>query len=153
MSVFEESGLEFDFSAAISATKHDTVNTVFKGVDFVVTDRDGHLWVEVKSWSPNVIPPHRRGGQRRSYLSKMGRLGRRGGTLTGAPPNAPVRYVMLLESVPTDAALRSHLMTRMRNVIRRQGAASPWTHPVEVAVVDVAEWSARFSMYSVTWNP
>ena len=150
MSVYQESGIELDLSAAPWHEKHDSVNTVLGGVDFQIIEPEGQLWLELKSWSFNVIPSHRRGGQRRSYLSKM--RGRKFQlelrekflgtctflTLTGAPP----------------AALRSHMMTRMRSLLPRSGSRiRPWKNLVEVIVVDVAEWNARFSHYPASLLP
>ena len=167
MSVYQESGLELDLSRASIQEKHDTVNTVLRGVDFQIIEPTGQLWLEIKSWSTNVIPPHRRGGQRRSYLAKM-----QSGkfaldlrekflgtctflTLTGNPPTSPITYVLLLESTTMDSALRSHMMTRMRSLLPRYGPRSrPWTQPpLEVIVVDVADWNAHYPSYPVRLLP
>ncbi|WP_394794990.1 hypothetical protein [Armatimonas sp.] len=166
MSVYQESGIELDLSATPQHEKHDTINTVLGGVDFQIIEPTGQLWLEMKSWSPNVIPTHRRGGQRRSYLSKMrsGKFGRELRekflgtctflTLTGAPPAAPILYVLLLESTPADSALRSHMMTRMRSMLPRSGSrARAWMHTIEVVVVDTTEWNARFPSYPARLLP
>jgi len=71
MRIERESGIEFDFSAALSCSKHDAVNRVWPGVDFVVEEPARWIWLEVKNWEPAALPPRRRGGQRRSFLSKM----------------------------------------------------------------------------------
>jgi hypothetical protein len=159
--IYTESGIEIDLTRANMHEKHDAVNTVLSGVDFVFTDaRNNQYWLEVKNWSSAVIPPQRRGGQRRSFLAKMNsrtfpqELRQKFlGTctflaLTGTPPAVPIIYIMLLESTATDSALRSHMMTRMRSLLPRNGTRQrPWRHPVEVAVVSVAEWNARFPDY------
>ena len=41
MSVFHESHIEFDFAASVTATKHDTENRVWPGVDFLIEEIDG----------------------------------------------------------------------------------------------------------------
>jgi hypothetical protein len=172
MSLYTESGIEIDLTNATAHEKHDAINTIWGGVDFVIEEAnqggvdfiigeiDRQIWLEMKSWSPRVIPPHRRGGQRRSYLSKMKSkefpkslrekfLGTCSFlTLTGNPPNAPILYVLLLESAPTDTALRVHMMTRLRSLIPTRGVtARPWSHTISVVVVDVAEWNSRFPQY------
>ena len=166
MSVYQESGIALDLSAAPWHEKHDAINSVLGGVDFQIIEPTGQLWLELKSWSFNVIPAHRRGGQRRSYLSKMrsGKFGRDLRekflgtctflTLTGASPNEPIVYVVLLESTPADSALRSHMMTRMRSLLPRTGPKTrPWQNSIEVAVVDVSEWNARFPSYPAQLLP
>ena len=102
MSVYVESGIELDLSRALAHEKHDVVNRVFGGVDFIIETGSEALWLEIKSWARNVIPPHRRGGQRRSYLVKMKNKefpnelrGKFLGTcsfltLTGAPPSGKI---------------------------------------------------------------
>ncbi len=159
MSVFVESSIEFDFSQALSSQKFDDLNAVLGSVDFVVLDSAGQLWVEVKSWAKNVIPAHRRGGQRRSFVAKMKskefpkelRTKFTGTctylTLTDNPPKEPICYVMFLESLPLDSALRTRLMDRMKNNLRANPAKSPWVYPISVAVLDVAEWNARLTEY------
>ena len=162
MSVYRESGIDLDLTAATAHEKHDAVNRVFRGVDFVIKAADQSIWLETKSWSRNVIPPHRRGGQRRSFLAKMasgkftGELrGKFLGTcsflaLTGAPPSGQIVYAIILESDPGDAALRSHLMTRMRGQLPTHGPATrPWAvgTEVHVAVLDVHEWNARYAEF------
>jgi hypothetical protein len=160
MSIYTESGIEIDLTNTPTHEKHDAINTVWAGVDFVIDETNRQVWLEMKSWSSRVISPHRRGGQRRSYLSKM-----RGGkfpkelrekllgtcsflTLTGNPPSAPLLYILLLESAPTDTALRVHMMTRLRGLVPTRGvSARPWQHPISVIVVDVAEWNVRFPQY------
>lgn len=46
----EESKISFDFSAALRWTKHDRINTVFPGVDFIIEEPDRQIWLEVKNW-------------------------------------------------------------------------------------------------------
>ncbi len=163
MSIFPESGIEFNFSQAITAEQFDAVNRAFPSVDFLVTDAHGQLWVEVKSWRIKRFPTRNRGGQRRSFLAKM-RLGKEAPfprdlrekflgtctqlTLTGNPPAISILYVMVVESDhPLDSQLRVHLMDRMRQQLRTNARHNPWAFPISVAVVDVAEWNALLSSY------
>jgi hypothetical protein len=170
VSVYRESGIDLDLTAATAHEKHDAVNRVFGGVDFVI-DTGGatlfpeSLWLEMKSWSPSRFVPRKRGGQRRSFLAKVG-SGKFTGefrgkflgtcsflTLTGAPPTGKIVYAMLLESDPGDSALRSHLMARMRGQLPTRGPANrPWSAGTEihVAVLDVNEWNARYAEFPAT---
>jgi hypothetical protein len=160
MRIERESGIEFDFSAALSCSKHDAVNRVWPGVDFIVEEPARWIWLEVKNWEPAALPPHRRGGQRRSFLSKM-----RSNTffsevlrakfigtsaflaLTNQHPVKDIVYVVLLESPRLDSALKLHATTRMRGLIPRRG---PWFVNVEIAVLNLADWNRLFSGYPAT---
>ena len=161
MSVFQESDLEFNFTAAVSATKHDAVNNVFPGVDFIVNfiveETACWLWVEVKNWEGASVPARRRGGQRWAFLAKMKSdryfkeilRGKFTGTLayltlTGNPPQNAILYIALLESPRMDSALMLHANHRLRGLVERQ---SLWTIPVNAAVLNLSEWHARFPDY------
>ncbi len=163
MRIERESGIEFDFSGALCGSKHDAVNRVWPGVDFIVEEPTRWIWLEVKNWEPSALPPQRRGGQRRSFLSKM----RSGvfftemlrakfiGTgaflaLTNQHPAKDIMYVTLLESPRFDSALKLHAMNRMRGLIERRGL---WFVNVTVAVVDLADWNRRFSGYPAILHP
>lgn len=157
MRIEQESGIEFDFSSALSGAKHDVVNRIWDGVDFLVEETTRWIWLEVKNGEPSVLPPRRRGGQRRAFLSKM--KSKRFFTeelrakfigtsaflaLTNQHPAKNIVYVALLESPRFDSALKLHATTRMRGLIPRRG---PWFVNVEVAVVDLADWNNRFPGY------
>jgi hypothetical protein len=163
VSVFQESGIEFDFTAASSAEKFDSASRVFPSVDFLVTDTYGQLWVEVKSWRVSRFPPRNRGGQRRAFLAKL-RLGKDAPfprelrekflgtctqlTLTGTPPTTDICYIVVLESDrPLDSQLRTHLMDRLRQQLRTSARQNPWVFPISVAVVNTAEWNQQLSFY------
>jgi hypothetical protein len=162
--ILTEPGFEVDFTAAMTAEYHDHRghgNSIWNGVDFVVEDTADYLWVEAKAWHPLAIPPHRRGGARWSYICKMRSKpfaqemrGKFYGTaaflsLVGRfpsnPPPKPIRFVLLFEPPkPLDAALLVTMNTRMSNLIQRKGV---WNRPVYVAVLDLAQWNARFTAY------
>ncbi len=163
MRIERESGIEFDFSNAVSCSKHDAVNHVWPGVDFLVEEPARWIWLEVKNWEPAALPPRRRGGQRWSFLSKMksnaffaGELRAKFiGTsaflaLTDQHPVKDIVYIILLESPRFDSALKLHATTRMRGLIPRSG---PWFVRVEVAVVDLGDWNSLFSGYPATALP
>ena len=157
-----ESGIAFDFSAALSGSRHDAVNRVWPGVDFIVEEPTRWIWLEVKNWEPAALPPHRRGGQRRSFLSKMRSntffsevlrakfIGTSAFLLTNQHPVKDIVYVVLLESPQFDSALKLHATTRMRGLIERRGL---WFVNVTVAVVNVADWNRLFPGYPATLVP
>jgi hypothetical protein len=162
MSIFQESGIEFDFSQAITLIKYDEENRVFPSIDFLITDLQGQLWIEIKSGRLSRFPARFRGGQRRAFLAKMKQRKDQPfarelrekfmGTctylaLTGNPPASSICYIMLLESMPTDKALRIHMMDRMQKLLRTNTRKPPWIYPVSVVVLDVAEWNARLPEY------
>lgn len=157
MSVFQESDLEFDFTVAASAVKHDATNTVFPGVDFIVDETTRWLWVEVKNWEGSSVPARRRGGQRRAFLAKIKSRpyfsdtlrGKFTGTLaylalTSNHPTKEILYVALLESPRMDSALMLHATNRLNGLVKRD---SIWHFHVSAVVLDLAEWQARFPDY------
>jgi hypothetical protein len=163
MRLERESGIEFDFSAALSCSKHDTVNRAWPGVDFLVEEPTRWIWLEVKNWEPSALPPRYRGGQRRSFLSKMKSKtfftevlrGKFLGTsaflaLTNQHPAKDIVYVVLLQSPRFDSALKLHAIDRMSKLIPRRG---PWFVNVGVAVVDLRDWNRLFSPYPATVIP
>ena len=152
-----ESDLSFDFSAAALCDKHDTTNTVFPGVDFIVEETGRQIWLEVKNWEGASVPARRRGGQRRAFLARMksktyfsdvlrtkfiGTCAYM--TLTNTPPTKEILFIALLESPRIDSALLSHVNTRLRGLIARPRI---WHLPISAVVVNLAEWQARFPQY------
>jgi hypothetical protein len=157
VSIVVESGIEIDLTHARNYVKHDDVNRIWPGVDFVIDNGAETLWLELKNWEPFDLPPHRRGGQRRSFLCKMRSnvffretlLRKFLGTtaymsFTGAMPTMPVVYIILLESPKLDSALRLHANNRMRELLRPHAA---WTPAIRVAVLNVADWNALYPQY------
>ena len=155
--IYQESGIEIDLTASASCAKHDASNNVWPGVDFAIEDSTDWIWLEIKNWEPSGLPSQRRGGQRWSFLCKLksGVFYREVlrakfiGTsaflaLTNNHPRATIRYIVLLESPRLDAAMKLHATNRLRSLIPRRG---PWTHPVEVAVVDLADWNRLYPQY------
>lgn len=157
MSVIVESGIEIDFTPAVSVVKHDLLNSVWPGVDYIIDDGAQEIWLEIKNWEPTGMSAKRRGGQRWSFLCKMRsktffREELRGKFLgttsflcyTGTPPIRPVLYVVLLESPRFDPVLMPHVNDRMRGLLRPHVA---WRPPIAVAVLNVSEWNSRFPHY------
>ncbi len=165
MAVVVESGIEIDFTAAAAVLRHDGVgpgcdgNTTWKGIDFRVDDTGRWLWVEVKSWDPAIVlPPRRRGGAQRSFVAKMKSKpfademrGKFWGTTaflswTARFTPSDVVFVLLFQPPrPLDKALLGTFQTRMQSLVPR---TIPWTHSLTVAVMDVADWNARFPTYA-----
>lgn len=157
MSAFVESDLEFDFTASPYAVKHDAVNQVFPGVDFIVDEITRWLWLEVKNWEGSSVPARRRGGQRRSFLAKLNSKtyftdtlrAKFTGTaaylaLTNAHPSKEILYVALLESPRMDSALMLRANDRLNQLVKRDKI---WHIPVNAAVMNLAEWQTRFPIY------
>jgi hypothetical protein len=157
VSIFIESEIEFDFTRSSLAVKHDAANTIFPGVDFIIEEPHRWIWVEVKNWEGASVPAARRGGQRRSFLSKLRsnvfytdtlRAKFTGTTtylvLTGNHPKKEVLYIALLESPKMESALMGHASRKLSQLIKRD---SLWQITVNAAVMDLAEWNARFPEY------
>jgi hypothetical protein len=159
MSLYTESGIEVDLTAAQSHETHENYY-IWSGVDSVIIEEFQQVWLELKNWNAKEIEDERRDAVRDDFLAKMRSdtypqklLDKFLGTcsfltLTGTPPNAPISYVLLFECPPIDTALRSHLMTRIgRLVLPKERPERPWSHAISVIVVDVAEWNVRFPQY------
>ena len=176
----EENGIAFDFGAALSCDKHDATHNVFDGVDFIVKEAGQFIWLEVKNFEKSSFTPAERDEAEQKFLAKMTQRKRDKeeydffrdelrakfiGTaaffwLTGVPVTMPIVYVILLKSPRFDSALRLHATSSMRRLIPSNGTkAARWTTPipfhrlaqvVNVAVVDAAEWNARFPQYPAT---
>jgi hypothetical protein len=172
MSVYQESGIEFDFSHALSHTKHDSTNSIWDGVDFLLEESRRWIWLEVKNWEPSNLPPRRRGAVRRSFLAKM--QAKNGffqklrtkflGTiaflaLTGNVPNKAILYVILLKTPKLDSALKLHALNHMRFLIPpRRSRHALWTIAIDMIVVDLADWNRQFpdyparTLYAGAWS-
>ncbi len=172
MSVYVESGIEFDFSSARTVIEHDksapthaggTVhkNSVWPGVDFCIEETlvgqtpAEWIWLEVKSWEPSRIDPHRRGGNRWSFICKMksDRFAMEmrdkflGTTAFLAWTNnftlAQTRFVLLFEPpTPMDSALLGSRNTRMQGRM----SSKLWVYPIRVSVLTLKGWNARFGV-------
>lgn len=161
--VLEESGIEFDFSKALSVKVHDKAlsqggegNTLWKGVDFRVEVPNQSLWIEVKSWDYKIIDPWRRGGQQRSFVSKM-RSQQFGNEIrskfygTSAflawtnnfQPKDTVFVILFQPPRPLDKALLGTFMQqRIAPAFPLRNA--PWTHRVSCVVVDLDDWNSLY---------
>jgi hypothetical protein len=159
MSLYTESGIEIDLTAAQSYETHENYY-IWSGVDCVIHEEFRQVWLELKNWNAKEIEDERRDAVRDDFLAKMRSdtfpkklLDKFLGTcsfltLTGTPPNAPISYVLLFECPPIDTALRGHLMTRIgRLVVPMARPERPWSHAISVVVVDVTEWNSRFPQY------
>ena len=164
MSLFIESGIEFDFTRALTVVEHDRAlsgssdgNTTWPGVDFRLETAVGWIWLEVKSWEPSRIEPQRRGGNRRRFNSKMRskvfcqemREKFLGTSAYLAWDNrlliAPTRYILLFEPPsPLDVALLGSFMNILENQFP---IPRKWRGNITVAVVTLAQWNRRFPDY------
>jgi hypothetical protein len=162
MSIYtdENKTIEINLTAEPRHEAHDTINSIWGGVDFIIEETDRQIWLEMKNWNAKDIEEERRDEVRASFLSKMASneyqnylRGKFWGTcsfltLTGMPPNAPILYVLLLEPTPKDSILRENMMKNMRSKLPPNGVtARPWRHSISVVVVDVDEWNSRFPQY------
>ena len=162
MSVFIESGIEFDFTNAVSVVQHDKPapghgNSVWPGVDFCIEEPPDWIWLEVKSWDPARIAPKDRGGNRRSFICKMKSkaftkemrdkfLGTTAFlTWRGIFPLAPTRFILLFQPPHVlDSALLVTFQSRIKSQVPN---LSLWQAPVFVAVLYLAEWNRRYPQY------
>ena len=136
MSLYVESSITFDLTAAVTVIEHDKAtpthlgglvhgNSIWSGVDFCIEEATGSwIWLEVKNWDQTHIPPARRGGSRWSFICKMKSReflremrGKFLGTtaylaLTGSLPSTSIQFALLFEP-PTvvDSALIGSRMT------------------------------------------
>lgn len=154
--IVRESDIEFDFTAALNAHKHDDINEVFPDIDFILEEPTVEIWLEVKNWEGSSVTPNRRGGQRRAFLARMRSKeyfketlrGKFVGTvayrcLMNQHPTKDIHYIVLLESPRMDSALMFHATNRMRGLIVRRN----WKVGVTVSVMNLSEWNARFPQY------
>jgi len=162
VSVFIESRIEFDFTRAVSVVPHDARaggqgNSVWPGVDFCIEEPPDWMWLEVKSWDPTRIAARDRGGSRWAFICKMkSKLfikevwEKFSGTTaflawTGAFNPAPTRFILLFQPPHRlDSALLGAFQSRLKSQMPTQGR---WTHPIYVAILDVAEWNRRYPQY------
>lgn len=167
MSLYVESNIEFDFTAALRVLEHDKAldpanplrqgNTTWPGVDFCLEEVSGWIWLELKNWDPAHVDPRRRGRDRWSFICKMKsdtfakdmRNKFLGTTAflawTNAFPLAPIRFIMLFEPpYPMDSALLGSRTLRMRDHIPNRRI---WQQPVHVSVLTLREWKLRFPHY------
>ncbi len=172
MSVYVESGIEFDFTRAANVIEYENLfaglpgasatqrNTFWPGVDFCVEDVPGEfIWLEVKSWNPASLAPKDRGGNRWSFLCKMRSnpfaqemRGKFLGTSSffawdGRVLPSHVQFLLLFEPPhPMDSAL---LLTFSHKVKARITPPKilTWRNRIEVGALTLAEWNIRFPDY------
>ena len=154
--------IEFDFTRAVSAVRHDGSapghsNSVWPGVDFCIEEPPEWIWLEVKSWDPTHIPARDRGGSRWAFICKMkSKLFTKDmrekflGTTAflawrNLLPLAPTRFILLFQP---PRALDSALLVTFQSRIKSQVPnLALWQEPVFVAVLDLAEWNRRYPQY------
>lgn len=162
MRIEEESGIEFDFTNAISVIRHDKPlphgdgNTIWKGVDFRIKNANAAwIWLEVKSWDPRGIILEDQESSRTDFYSKLMtkefgaelRSKFYGTTAflawTGAFEPTDVTFVVLLQPPhPIDKALLGTLSESIRSAFPQKKAI--WTHNLSFALADVDEWNKSY---------
>ncbi len=178
MTLYQESGFRFDFTAASHSAIHDRGgpdednlntatprdgNTFWPGIDFRVTEDSREVWVEVKSWSYKLIlQKDERLKARKDYTRKMGADEFRADILqkflgttsylawSGMTVPTRVFYVVFLE--PPDrssAALLLPFQDKLRHEFKN-AQARPWGGKIKYEVVDLARFRALFPTYPVT---
>ena len=172
MSVYVESGIEFDFSRAMSVIEYENLfaslpgasatqrNTFWPGVDFCIEDTSGDaIWMEVKNWEPSSLLPKERGGNRWSFLCKMKSkpfAQEMRGKFLGASSffawdsrtlPSSVLFLLLFEPPhPMDAALLLAFSHRVKSQIMPPKILR-WRNSISVSAVTLSEWNARFPDY------
>ena len=165
MSIYEESGFQFDFTAANFSAIHDKAtphdgNTIWKGIDFRVFENNDHqIWIEVKSWDLKRFanqPARRKAKDQfcakltengaddivRKFLGTTCYLAWSG---LGIPQS--VHYVVFLE--PPDRGSRPLLgpfQDRLRGQFK-QAQARDWGGRITYQVVDLAQFQRQFPNY------
>ena len=172
MSVYVESNIEFDFTKSHSVIEYEGLlselpgasatqrNTFWPGVDFCIEDApDEAIWLEVKNWNPASLAPKVRGGNRRSFLSKMKSNSfaqeMRGKFLgvssffawDSRPLPSNVRFLLLFEPPhPIDAALVLTFGHKVKQQLMPPKALT-WRSRIAVGALTLAEWNVRFPDY------
>lgn len=170
MSVYEESGLRFDFTSAQQSVLHDKDtphdgNTFWPGVDFRVFESDRELWIEVKSWSfKRIVERTERQQAKKDFARKLLEsateefrndiVAKFLGTtayLVWSGKGIPqlVYYVIFLEPPNRGSrALLGPFQTRLRDQFKN-AQARPWGQRIKYKVVDMAEFRKEFPAYPV----
>ena len=160
MRIVEESGIEFDFTAAESVMRPDKEPSggVWPNVDFRVDEGERELWIEVKSWHPSRFKTQlERIAKTKEFIGKLSsdEFGRRivskflGTTAylawTGEFAPKKVVYVVLLDSAHPR---RSPLLVSFKDRLKpRFPTTPPWTHSITHVVMDLETFQARFARY------
>lgn len=161
---FREGELDFEFKDAESVEKLDAIDPVPQGmmlVDFVVTESDRVLLVEVKDPSHSGAPKE----ERRAFARTLGNRDLIAEQLVPkardsyaylhlmAQDSKPFVYVVLLglERVVHDAALLTVFKDRLLARLNQE-ADDPWRRPYvrDCVVVTSANWNQVFPRYPLT---
>ena len=157
----QESGIEFDFTSAVAAVRHDESppkgegNKVWPGVDFRVDEGSRELWIEVKSWvrkkqAEQIAADREFPKALASEDLRMWIVDKFLGTTaylawTGAFVARRVLYVIVLDSPRRDrTALLGAFSQRLRASFPK---THPWTHPVVHLVTDLETFQTQFVQY------
>ena len=169
MSVLREGELEFDFSAASEAelfdaqTKGDPFPHGWQPVDFLITETDRRLLLEVKDpFHTKALPKEKRkylaGLTAKEMVANLGPKARDSYCYLHlmARDDRPFDYCVLLggEAGDLESALLSDLNTRLAARLKKE-AATPWARRYirNCLVVDLAGWAKLFPNYPVRRLP
>lgn len=164
MSIVQESGIEFNFNSAAQIFRHDDSGpgcdgnkSIWKGIDFRVNNGSTWLWIEVKSWDPTRVDPHRRGGNQQKFIGKMRSkefaaeirakfLGTSAFLAwNGTFLPADVVYIVLFEPPRSvDKALMGALLTKVDSMFVHN---FPWAQSISCVLLDVDDWNFYYPQY------
>ena len=162
MRIVEESGIEFDFTAAASVMRPDKEPSggVWPNVDFRVDEGERELWIEVKSWHPSRFKTQsERIAKTKEFIGKLSSdelrkklVAKFLGTSaylawTGVFVPKKVIYVMLLDSEPLRRDQAALLVSFKDRLKPRFPTTPPWTHSITHVVMDLETFQARFARY------
>lgn len=147
-----ESAIELDLGAAQRVIKHDDINHVFKGVDFLIEEAASDIWLEIKNCDLRNAPAHVRTPMRQKFLRRLKSkrfwrdelLLKFLGTSAflyheGGRRRRGVVYVILLEP-----RIKKSLLLHVQRELTAGMQANDLPMPVGILVVDHAGWNSFF---------
>jgi len=171
MSVYQESGFEFDFTSAPYSIIHDKDfpqdgNTFWPGVDFRIFEAEREVWIEVKSWSFKLILDKiERRTAKKDFTRKLLKdaadefrndiMAKFLGTtsyLVWSGNSIPHKVLYLVFLEPPDRGSRPLLgpfQDRLRDQFKNAQARRPWGKRIAYRVVDLKEYQQMFPNYPV----
>ena len=160
MPICKESEIEFDFTAAQQVYKHDAEgncqgtylddhNSLWPGVDFRLQDAHGTIWIEVKNWrvaSHNAYARKMKSEafaleMRDKFLGTAAFLAWHGYTMPA--PQSLLLVFIFQPPYSADPALRGAFTELLRNKLH----SGLNKLGVRWAVVDIATWNQKFTIY------